>query len=160
MALIGNLRNFFSTVQSMAIAGLYNGMVKLIGKFKNNVVELTNTLSTVFYLGFFTSVFLAFICYYNAEFINELIFLNNNYTYVIEDTGYYCSELVYEAFADAELFQLEPMTFKTSNNTAFHPTWLAYYSDLDHFIPEGYPGCNPNQMAAHKSLYFLKSYEP
>jgi len=84
MALIGNLRNFFSTVQSMAIAGLYNGMVKLIGKFKNNVVELTNTLSTVFYLGFFTSVFLAFICYYNAEFINELIFLNNNYTYVIE----------------------------------------------------------------------------
>ena len=59
-------------------------MVKLIGKCKNDVAALTNTLSTVFYLGFFSSIFLAFICYYNAEFINELIFLNNNYTYVIE----------------------------------------------------------------------------
>ncbi|WP_422107699.1 O-antigen translocase [Winogradskyella sp.] len=84
MALIGNLRNFLSTVQSIAIAGLYNGFVKLIGKCKNNLSELTNTLSTVFYLGFFSSVLLAFICYYNAEFINGLIFLNNNYTYVIE----------------------------------------------------------------------------
>lgn len=84
MALIGNLRNFLSTIQSTAIAGLYNGMVKLIGKCKNDVAALTNTLSTVFYLGFFSSIFLAFICYYNAEFINELIFLNNNYTYVIE----------------------------------------------------------------------------
>ncbi|WP_299364556.1 O-antigen translocase [Winogradskyella sp.] len=84
MALIGNLRNILSTLQSMAIAGLYNGVVKLIGKCKNNLVALTNTLSTVFYLGFFSSIILAFICYYNAEYINGLIFLNNNYTYVIE----------------------------------------------------------------------------
>ncbi|WP_111684344.1 O-antigen translocase [Winogradskyella tangerina] len=84
MALIGNLRNFLSTIQSTAIAGLYNGMVKLIGKCKNDLAALTNTLSTVFYLGFFSSILLAFLCYYNAEFINELIFLNNNYTYVIE----------------------------------------------------------------------------
>lgn len=84
MALIGNLRNFLSTIQSIAIAGLYDGVVKLIGKFKNNFTELTNTLSTVFYFGFFSSILLAFLCYYNAEYINGLIFLNNNYTYVIE----------------------------------------------------------------------------
>jgi len=84
MALIGNLRNFLSTIQSISIAGLYNGFVKLIGKHKNNEKELTNTLSTVFYFGFFASLFLAFICYYNAEFVNKLIFFNNNYVYVIE----------------------------------------------------------------------------
>ena len=84
MALIGNLRNFFSTVQSIAIAGLYKGVVKFISKFKNDVHKLTDTLSTVFYLGFFTSIVLAFLCYYNAEYINDLIFLNNNYVYVIE----------------------------------------------------------------------------
>ncbi len=84
MALIGNLRNFLSTMKSIAIAGLYEGVVKLIGRCKENIVELTNTLSTVFYLGFFSSVLLAFLCYYNAEYINSLIFLNNNYTYVIE----------------------------------------------------------------------------
>lgn len=84
MSLIGNLRNFLSTIQSISIAGLYNGFVKLIGKYKNNVEELTNTLSTVFYFGFFSSLILAFLCYYNAEFINELIFFNNNYVYVIK----------------------------------------------------------------------------
>ncbi|MBV7270431.1 O-antigen translocase [Winogradskyella luteola] len=84
MALIGNVRNFLSTIQSIAIAGLYDGVVKLIGRCKNNITELTGTLSTVFYFGFFSSILLAFICYYNAEYINSLIFLNNNYTYVIE----------------------------------------------------------------------------
>lgn len=84
MALIGNLRNFLSTIQSIAIAGLYDGVVKLIDKCKNNFAELTSTLSTVFYFGFFSSILLAFLCYYNAEYINGLIFLNNNYTYVIE----------------------------------------------------------------------------
>ena len=84
MALIGNLRNFLSTIQSISIAGLYNGFVKLIAKYKNHIKELTHTLSTVFYFGFFLSLLLAFLCYYNAEFVNELIFFNNNYVYVIE----------------------------------------------------------------------------
>lgn len=84
MALIGNLRNFLSTIQSISIAGLYNGFVKLISKHKNDLIKLTNTLSTVFYFGFFSSLLLAFLCYYNAEFINDLIFFNNNYVYVIE----------------------------------------------------------------------------
>ncbi|OZV69021.1 O-antigen translocase [Winogradskyella aurantia] len=85
MALIGNLRNFLSAVQSLAIAGLYNGLVKFIGKYKNDSQALINTLSTSFYFGFFTSLLLAFLCYYNAELINNLIFADNyKYTYVIE----------------------------------------------------------------------------
>lgn len=84
MALIGNLRNFLSAVQSFAIAGLYQGVVKFIGRFKNNVVELTKTISTVFYFGFFSSMLLSFLCYYNAEYVNDLIFLYNDYTYVIK----------------------------------------------------------------------------
>ena len=85
MALIGNLRNFLSAIQSLAISGLYKGVVKFISQVKNDTVALTKTLSTVFYLGFFSSVFLSFLCYYNAEFVNDLIFSSNyNYTYVIE----------------------------------------------------------------------------
>lgn len=85
MALIGNLRNFLSAIQSLAISGLYKGVVKHISQFKSNANELTKTLSTVFYLGFFSSIFLSFICYFNAEFINNLIFSTNyKYTYVIE----------------------------------------------------------------------------
>jgi PST family polysaccharide transporter len=85
MALIGNLRNFLSAVQSIAIAGLYKGLVKFIGRCKNDAVALARTLSTVFYFGFFTSMLLAFLCYFNAEHINNFIFAENyNYTYVVE----------------------------------------------------------------------------
>lgn len=85
MALIGNLRNFSSAIQSIAISGLYKGLVKFISQFKNNANELTKTLSTVFYFGFFSSMVLAFLCYYNATLINDLIFSSNyRYTYVIE----------------------------------------------------------------------------
>jgi PST family polysaccharide transporter len=84
MALIGNLRNFFSAIQSLSILGLYDGAVKFIGKCKNDIKVLTATLSTIFYFGFFSTVLLAFLCYYNAEYINNFIFLNNNYTYVIK----------------------------------------------------------------------------
>jgi len=33
LALIGNLRNFLTAVQSFATVGLYNGMVKFIAEF-------------------------------------------------------------------------------------------------------------------------------
>jgi PST family polysaccharide transporter len=85
MALIGNLRNFLSAIQSISISGLYNGVVKFISQVKTNADELTKTLSTVFYFGFFSSILLAFLCYYNAELINDLVFsANYNYTYVVE----------------------------------------------------------------------------
>lgn len=85
MALIGNLRDFFSAIQSLSIAGLYKGLVKFISKFKDDAVELSKILSSVFYFGFFTTLLLAFICYYNANAINNFIFSESyNYTYVIE----------------------------------------------------------------------------
>ncbi|WP_179022471.1 O-antigen translocase [Winogradskyella forsetii] len=85
MALIGNLRNFLSAVQSLAISGLYKGVVKVISQVKNDVAELTKTLSTVFYSGFFSSICLSFLCYYNAEWINNVLFSPNyDYIYIIE----------------------------------------------------------------------------
>ncbi|EPR73897.1 Lipopolysaccharide biosynthesis protein [Winogradskyella psychrotolerans RS-3] len=85
MALIGNLRNFMSGLQSLSISGLYKGVVKFVSQVKNDSVELTKTLSTVFYFGFFSSIFLAFLCYYNAQFINDIIFSSSyRYTYIIK----------------------------------------------------------------------------
>jgi len=84
LALIGNLRNFLSSVQSVAILGLYNGVVKFISEFKKNTIELSKTISTVFYLGFISTIIVSFICYFNAEYINELIFPKyTDYSYVI-----------------------------------------------------------------------------
>ena len=47
MALIGNLRNFLSSVQTVSILGFYNGIVKYVAEFKENTIELSKTLSTV-----------------------------------------------------------------------------------------------------------------
>ncbi|WP_458629090.1 O-antigen translocase [Winogradskyella sp. PC D3.3] len=85
MALIGNLRNFMSVLQSLSISGLYKGVVKFVSQVKDDAVELSKILSTVFYFGFFTSIFLTFFCYYNAEFINNIIFSSSfRYTYIIK----------------------------------------------------------------------------
>lgn len=85
MALIGNMRNFVGALQAMAISGLYKGMVRFISQVKEDAVELTKTLSTVFYAGFFSSMLLAFLCYFNAQSINDYLFSpNHNYAYIIK----------------------------------------------------------------------------
>ena len=84
MALIGNLKNFLSAVHASAILGFYNGLVKYIAEVKEQVTELSKTISTAFYLGFVSTILVAFGCYYNAEFINDFLFSDTyNYAYVI-----------------------------------------------------------------------------
>ena len=85
MALIGNLRNFLSAVQSISILGFYNGVVKTIATFKEDAIKLSQTLSTAYYLCFFSTVLVSFLCYYNAQFINDLLFsANYRYAYIIK----------------------------------------------------------------------------
>jgi len=85
MALIGNLRNFLYSIQSIATLGLYNGVVKYIAEFKNNTLELSKTLSSAFYLGFISTVVVSFLVYFNADTINDYIFPEyNDYAYVIK----------------------------------------------------------------------------
>ncbi|HEY5689371.1 MAG TPA: O-antigen translocase [Yeosuana sp.] len=85
LALIGNLRNFVSSFQTISILGFYNGAVKYFAEFKDNTVKLSKALSTVFYLGFIATILVSFFCYFNAESINDIIFPTyNNYPYVIK----------------------------------------------------------------------------
>jgi O-antigen/teichoic acid export membrane protein len=85
LALIGNLRNFLTAVQSFATVGLYNGVVKFIGEFKNDVKKLSQVLSTSYYVGFCVMFLISLLCYFNAEIVNNLIFSERyNYAYVIK----------------------------------------------------------------------------
>ena len=85
LALIGNLRNFVSSFQTISILGFYNGAVKYFAEFKDNTVRLSKALSTVFYLGFIATILVSFFCYFNAQSINDIIFPTyNNYPYVIK----------------------------------------------------------------------------
>ncbi|MEP1489705.1 MAG: O-antigen translocase [Algibacter sp.] len=85
LALIGNLQNFVSSIQTVSVLGLYNGAVKCISEFKDNALKLSKTISTVFYLGFISTIIASFFCYFNANFINDIIFPTyNNYVYIIK----------------------------------------------------------------------------
>lgn len=85
MALIGNLRNFLSAIQSISILGFYNGVVNTIAKFKEDRVNLSKTLSTAYYTCFFSTVGVAFLCYYNAQYINDVLFSSfYDFAYIIK----------------------------------------------------------------------------
>jgi PST family polysaccharide transporter len=85
MALIGNLRNFLSAVHATAVLGFYNGLVKYIAEFKENALELSKTISTAYYIGFVSTIIVAFVCFYNADLINNFLFsVNYRYAYVIK----------------------------------------------------------------------------
>ncbi|GAB1857525.1 O-antigen translocase [Flavobacteriaceae bacterium MHTCC 0001] len=85
LALVGNLRNFVASAQTLATLGFYKGIVKYINDFKDNLVSLGKMLSTVYYIGFFSTILVSFFCYFQAGFINDLIFPTyNDYVYVIK----------------------------------------------------------------------------
>lgn len=81
LALIGNLRNFLTSIQSFATAGLYKAVVKNISAYKNDLVGLSKVVSTSYYFGFAATILVSFLCYFNAEPINELLF-SKRYDYV------------------------------------------------------------------------------
>ncbi len=85
LALVGNLRNFVSAFQNIATLGFYNGVVKYVSEFKDDVLELSKTLSTAFYVGFVSTILVSFFCYFNANLINDIIFPSySRYAYVIK----------------------------------------------------------------------------
>ncbi|WP_203258977.1 O-antigen translocase [Hyunsoonleella ulvae] len=85
LALVGNLRNFVASAQTFATLGFYKGIVKYVNDFKDDLVRLSKTLSTVYYTGFFTTILMSFFCYFQADTINDLIFPTyNNYEYIIK----------------------------------------------------------------------------
>ncbi|MES2778655.1 MAG: YiiX/YebB-like N1pC/P60 family cysteine hydrolase, partial [Bacteroidota bacterium] len=80
--------------------------------------------------------------------------------FLYDNGKYYCSELIYDAFAFANngkpFFQLEPMTFKQPNSTSYFPVWIEYYQKLNIPIPEGKPGINPGGISRSDKIEFLK----
>lgn len=82
--------------------------------------------------------------------------------YLIGDSNYYCSELIYEMFANtgdsSEVFVLNPMTFKNPGTNEFLPFWLDYYKKKQVEIPEGKLGLNPNGMYKSQNIDIIYPY--
>jgi hypothetical protein len=75
-----------------------------------------------------------------------------NWSYVLNDSTFYCSDFVERAFRPASIFNLEPMTFKNPETGETDSFWVEFYEKLDMEVPEGKLGCNPNGLAANEKL--------
>lgn len=82
--------------------------------------------------------------------------------YLFNNGKYYCSELIYEAFASANkkkaFFQCAPMTFKKPNDTTTHTAFQKYYKQLSIDVPEGKLGINPGLISQDPRLIFYDLY--
>ena len=85
----------------------------------------------------------------NIEY-DEVFLMNNN--------SYYCSELIYEAFLNDSIFELQPMTFlhPISNDTL--QTWKDYYKEIEVEIPQNKMGINPGIMSLSNKIEMVHFY--
>ncbi len=74
MALIGNLRNALTTVQSASTLGMYNGIVKYIAEYTKDRTELARMLSTVVCLFMIAVCCVALGLFIGASYWNTLLF--------------------------------------------------------------------------------------
>jgi hypothetical protein len=86
--------------------------------------------------------------------------------FLMDNNSWYCSELLYDAFKEAndaqDFFELNPMTFKDPNTRTFFPAWVDYYKQLKQDIPEGKPGINPGLISRSNRIHIvpIQSFNP
>jgi hypothetical protein len=80
--------------------------------------------------------------------------------YTLEDSVYYCSELVFEAYTHEShhLFTIAPMTFKAEGSDEFFPSWIEYYKSMQTDIPEGELGINPGLISRSDNIEIVHVY--
>lgn len=122
-------------------------------KNKNNKSQTTVARLVSYYQPYFKKA---------IEYGMEKLDLPYDAIFIWDDSSYYCSELVYKMFSsqmeDSIPFATNPMTFNDSSGNPM-PSWVNYYEKLNHFIPEGMTGTNPNLMASSPHLEFVYDYE-
>jgi O-antigen/teichoic acid export membrane protein len=82
MALVGNLRNFSTSLESISTLGFQNGIVKYVAESKDDKQQFQRTVSTVFFSLVVVAVILSVILYFFAAFWNQQIF-GNHFQYEI-----------------------------------------------------------------------------
>lgn len=85
-----------------------------------------------------------------------------DHVFDIENDAYYCSELIYLIFKEAnkgiDVFNLEPMTFVDPETGKTFPAWEKYYNALGARIPENDPGLNPGNISRSDKLMIFYPY--
>ena len=75
-----------------------------------------------------------------------------NWSYVLNEESYYCSDFVERAFRESLIFEHIPMNFKNLKTNGIDDFWTDFYQKIEMEVPQDKPGTNPNQLASSKKL--------
>lgn len=78
VALLGNLRNFITSVETISVLGFNNGIVKYIARYHDDEQKYKHILSTIFYTILFVSIIVGVFLYGFSSFWNDYVFKDNN----------------------------------------------------------------------------------
>ena len=85
MALVGNLRNFMTSLESISTLGFQNGIVKYVAEYEKDKTELQKIIGTVFISLFCVVIILSGILFFFASYWNNQIFGNTfEYSFVFK----------------------------------------------------------------------------
>lgn len=84
LALVGNLRNFMSSIEAIGTLGFENGVVKYVSEHKDEDERLKKTLSTVFITVAISCGLLSLLLFLFSEKINHSLFGDYHYAYVFK----------------------------------------------------------------------------
>ena len=88
MAILGDLRNFMSSLQSIGQLGISNGIIKYTAEYKNEPYKLRKLISTSVKIPVLASVGLGAVLVLGASMLNTLIFDKNlDYSWIIRLAG-------------------------------------------------------------------------
>lgn len=85
----------------------------------------------------------------------KLIGLPYNYSFIPNDTSYYCSEFVLKLMGNDLRYPLIPMNFKDLATGEMPGFWIDYYKKLQIEIPQGTLGSNPNDLSKSPLLKYI-----
>jgi uncharacterized protein YycO len=83
-----------------------------------------------------------------------------DYVYDPDNDAYYCSELIYFSFLDAEgkpIFESKNMTFKDAEGH-FPAYWIEHFEKYQAEIPEGREGTNPGDLSKSAIIEMVYRY--
>lgn len=85
MALVGNLRNFLSSLESISTLGFTNGIVKYATEEKDDTAQLRKTISTVFISLLTVSMILSVVlCFFSSHWNDQIFGRNFEYQIVFK----------------------------------------------------------------------------
>ncbi len=82
----------------------------------------------------------------------------------LKNDEYYCSELIYTIFKEAngnqDFFPLNKMTFFHKTDTSVAGTWRRYFEQLKIPVPENELGINPGAISRSPNIEMVHDYNP